>query len=45
MEGLYYVRAARVAMNMDPGPELETLSGQNSAGHRDRGPPGRIRRP
>src|SRR5881628_2738294 len=32
MEGLYYVRAARVAMNMDPGPELETLSGQNSAG-------------
>ncbi len=32
MEGLYYVRAARVAMGMDPGPELETLSGQNSAG-------------
>src|SRR6478735_2364593 len=32
MEGLYYVRAARVAMNMDPGPELESLSGQNSAG-------------
>ena len=32
MEGLYYVRAARVAMGMDPGPELESLSGQRSAG-------------
>jgi hypothetical protein len=32
MEGLYYVRAARTAMGMDPGPELETLSGQRSAG-------------
>jgi hypothetical protein len=32
VEGLYYVRAARVAMGMDPGPELETLSGQKSAG-------------
>jgi hypothetical protein len=32
MEGLYYVRAARVAMNMDPGPELESLAGQRSAG-------------
>ena len=32
MEGLYYVRAARIAMGMDPGPELETLSGQQSAG-------------
>lgn len=32
MEGLYYIRAARVAMNMDPGPELETLAGQNTAG-------------
>ena len=32
IEGLYYVRAARVAMDMDPGPELESLSGQNSAG-------------
>jgi uncharacterized membrane protein YgcG len=31
MEGLYYVRAARVAMGMDPGPELESLSGQQSA--------------
>jgi hypothetical protein len=32
LEGLYYVRAARTAMGMDPGPELETLSGQKSAG-------------
>ncbi|MDT5153227.1 MAG: hypothetical protein QOI01_4960 [Mycobacterium sp.] len=32
MEGLYYARAARVAMGMDPGPELESLSGQNAAG-------------
>ena len=32
VEGLYYVRAARVAMGMDPGPELEALSGQKSAG-------------
>jgi hypothetical protein len=32
VEGLYYVRAARQAMGMDPGPELETLSGQKSAG-------------
>jgi hypothetical protein len=32
IEGLYYVRAARTAMGMDPGPELESLAGQNSAG-------------
>ena len=32
IEGLYYVRAARTAMGMDPGPELETLTGQKSAG-------------
>ena len=32
LEGLYYTRAARVAMGMDPGPELETLAGQRSAG-------------
>ncbi|QZT55249.1 DUF1542 domain-containing protein [Mycolicibacterium austroafricanum] len=32
MEGLYYVRAARLALGMDPGPELETLSGQRGAG-------------
>ncbi|MEV0703047.1 hypothetical protein AB0I53_34720 [Saccharopolyspora sp. NPDC050389] len=32
MEGLYYVRAARIAMDMDPGPELPDLSGQHGAG-------------
>ena len=32
IEGLYYVRAARIAMNMDPGPELETMAGQKAAG-------------
>jgi hypothetical protein len=32
MEGLYYVRAARTAMGMDPGPELEAVSGQKAAG-------------
>ena len=32
LEGLYYVRAARTAMGMDPGPELETIAGQKSAG-------------
>ncbi len=32
VEGLYYARAARVAMGMDPGPELEALTGQRSAG-------------
>ena len=32
LEGLYYVRAARTAMGMDPGPEIESLVGQNSAG-------------
>ncbi len=32
LEGLYYVRAARAAMGMDPGPELESISGQQSAG-------------
>jgi hypothetical protein len=32
IEGLYYVRAARTAMGMDPGPELESLSGQRTAG-------------
>ncbi|MCG7596008.1 DUF1542 domain-containing protein [Mycobacterium sp. PSTR-4-N] len=32
VEGLYYVRAARTAMGMDPGPDLEALSGQRSAG-------------
>jgi hypothetical protein len=32
IEGLYYVRAARTAMGMDPGPELESLTGQRTAG-------------
>jgi hypothetical protein len=32
LEGLYYVRAARIAMNMDPGPEIGTLVGQKSSG-------------
>lgn len=31
-EGLYYVRAARTAMGLDPGPELPALSGQGHAG-------------
>lgn len=32
LEGLYYARAARVAMGMDPGPDLESLTGQSTAG-------------
>jgi hypothetical protein len=32
LEGLYYVRAARSAMGMDPGPEIATLDGQQSSG-------------
>jgi hypothetical protein len=31
-EGLHYVRAARTAMNMDPGPELPQTAGQAGAG-------------
>jgi hypothetical protein len=31
-EGLYYVRAAREAMGLDPGPELPDLNGQSKAG-------------
>lgn len=31
-EGLYYVRAARTAMGMDPGPDLPPLPGQQQAG-------------
>jgi hypothetical protein len=31
-EGLYYVRAARTAMDLDPGPELPPLPGQVRAG-------------
>lgn len=30
-EGLYYVRAARIAMGLDPGPELGAAGGQASA--------------
>ncbi|MHC3001274.1 DUF1542 domain-containing protein [Gordonia sp. GN26] len=32
IEGLYYIRAARVAMNLDPGPAIPELEGQQSAG-------------
>ncbi|AKC41242.1 Uncharacterised protein [Mycolicibacterium phlei] len=32
IEGLYYVRAARLAMGMDPGPELPSTAGQSKAG-------------
>ncbi|KIQ20351.1 hypothetical protein [Rhodococcus sp. MEB064] len=32
LEGLYYIRAARLAMGMDPGPEVPTIDGQKSAG-------------
>ncbi|MGH3696467.1 MAG: hypothetical protein ACRDRX_21160 [Pseudonocardiaceae bacterium] len=32
LEGLYYVRAARVAMSMDPGPDLPPVPGQGGAG-------------
>lgn len=32
VEGLYYVRAARTAMGMDPGPDLEAIAGQKAAG-------------
>ncbi|MEV6274055.1 DUF1542 domain-containing protein [Nocardia sp. NPDC051832] len=33
IEGLYYIRAARTAMNMDPGPAIPKLANQNRAGH------------
>ncbi|MBL1078577.1 DUF1542 domain-containing protein [Nocardia sp. 2] len=33
LEGLYYVRAARTAMHMDPGPAVPELDGQRTAGH------------
>src|SRR5215470_1184928 len=32
LEGLAYVRAARVALSLDPGPELPPLVGQRRAG-------------
>jgi hypothetical protein len=32
LEGLYYVRAARVAMGLDPGPDLPPVADQSGAG-------------
>ncbi|MEU4431589.1 DUF1542 domain-containing protein [Nocardia rhamnosiphila] len=32
LEGLYYIRAARIAMEMDPGPAVPELPGQAGAG-------------
>ncbi|WP_063058689.1 hypothetical protein [Nocardia sienata] len=32
VEGLYYIRAARIAMEMDPGPAVPELAGQATAG-------------
>ncbi len=32
VEGLYYIRAARTAMGLDPGPAVPELDGQNAAG-------------
>ena len=32
LEGLYYIRGARTAMGMDPGPEVAPLDGQRAAG-------------
>jgi hypothetical protein len=32
LEGLYYVRAARTAMGLDPGPDLPPMPGQRAAG-------------
>lgn len=45
LEGLYYIRAARVAMGMDPGPDVPSIDGQKAAGSvtEDRG--GGIRGP
>lgn len=31
-EGMYYIRAARIAMGMDPGPVIPALDGQDTAG-------------
>ena len=45
IEGLYYVRAARTAMGMDPGPELEIVVRAEVRRHGHRGPARRIRRP
>jgi hypothetical protein len=32
LEGLHYIRAARTAMGLDPGPELPAIQGQQTAG-------------
>ncbi|MGA6204328.1 DUF1542 domain-containing protein [Nocardia testacea] len=32
VEGLYYIRAARIAMDMDPGPAVPELAGRDTAG-------------
>jgi hypothetical protein len=32
LEGLHYIRAARSAMGLDPGPELPAIAGQQTAG-------------
>ncbi|MBC7301357.1 MAG: DUF1542 domain-containing protein [Nocardia sp.] len=32
LEGLYYIRAARIAMDMDPGPPIPAIDGQDIAG-------------
>ncbi|MGB3604556.1 MAG: DUF1542 domain-containing protein [Gordonia sp. (in: high G+C Gram-positive bacteria)] len=32
IEGLYYIRAARTALNLDPGPPIPELEGQRAAG-------------
>ena len=43
-EGLYYVRAARTSLGLDPGPELPPIPGQQQAGAVYRGPRGRTSR-
>ncbi|TCJ94261.1 hypothetical protein [Nocardia alba] len=35
LEGLYYIRAARTAMDMDPGPPIPAIDGQDIAGQVD----------
>ncbi|MFF2395137.1 DUF1542 domain-containing protein [Nocardia sp. NPDC058114] len=35
LEGLYYIRAARTAMDMDPGPAIPAIEGQDIAGQVD----------
>lgn len=35
LEGLYYIRAARIAMDMDPGPPIPAIDGQDIAGQVD----------